>query len=261
MNTGDVKSAGRVLDLLELFATSFEPLGVTSVSRSLGIPKSSAQGLLVTLAGRGYLVREGAGYVLPARLRQGGWVGGVRARLLEVAKPVLERMAQQSGESAFIGVLSGNEVKYLAKALSSHEVRYDASLSRTRPVHSTSTGLAILAHSPPDFTDRILGKAKLRAVTPHTITDRATIVAMLDRARRCGYAEVQDANVIGASGVAAPVFGGRGEVLAGLSIGVPTSRYKKIAKRLTEIVVDEAATLSKRMTSFERESAPSGSSG
>jgi len=70
---------------------------------------------------------------------------------------------------------------------------------------------------------------------------------MLERARRNGYAEIRDANVLGASGVAAPVFGPRGEVLAGLGIGAPTSRYRKIRKRLTGIVVEEAAALSRRM--------------
>jgi DNA-binding IclR family transcriptional regulator len=245
MMNGQVKSAARVLDVLELFAASPGALGVTDVARKLGIPKSSAQGLLTTLAGRGYLAREAAAYFLPPELRNGGWVGGLRARLLALAEPVLQGIAQESGESAFLGVLVGNQIQYLAKAISRHEVRYDASLSQLRPVYCTSIGLAILAHLDPAIASGILRRTKITKVTPNTVTDRETIDRMLDRARQVGFAEVKDANLLGASGVAAPVFGPRGEVLAGLSIGAPTSRYARARKQLAGIVVAKAAALSR----------------
>ncbi len=245
MLNSEVKSAARVLDVLELFAASPGSLGVTDIARKLDIPKSSAQGLLSTLAGRGYLAREASAYCLPPELRSGGWVGGLRARVLALAKPVLQRIAHESGESAFIGMLVGTEIQYLAKVLSHHEVRYDASLTQLRPVYCTSIGLAILAHLNPATTRIILGRIKLRRVTPNTITDRKTIDQMLERARQNGFAEVKDANLLGASGVAAPVFGPRGEVLAALSIGAPTSRYAKARKQLAKVVVAEALSLSR----------------
>ena len=242
---GQVKSASRVLDVLESFAASPDALGVSDVARKLGIPKSSAQGLLTTLAGRGYLAREGAAYFLPQELRNGGWVGGLRARLLALAEPVLQRIARESGESAFLGALIGNEIQYLAKAVSPHEVRYDASLSQRRPVYCTSIGLVILAHTEPAIASGILKRTKLTKITPNTVTDRDILDRMLDRARQAGYSEVNNANIMGASGVAAPVFGPNGDVIAALSIGAPTSRYTKARKQLTEIVVERAAALSR----------------
>ena len=86
----EVKSAARVLDVLELFAASVGALGVSDVARKLGIPKSSTQGLLTTLASRGYLGRQDSAYFLPAERRDGGWVGGLRARLLGLAEPILQ---------------------------------------------------------------------------------------------------------------------------------------------------------------------------
>ena len=240
----EVKSAARVLDVLELFSVGHEPFSVTDVARKLGIPKSSTQGLLTTLAGRGYLAREGSAYVLPSELRDGGYVGGLRARLVSRAEPILQRMARVSKESAFLGVLVGRDIQYLAKALSPHEVRYDAALTTLRPVYCTSTGIAILAHLDPGVANRILNRTKLAKITPNTVTDRETINRTLERARRSGFAEVKDANVLGASGIAAPVFGPRGEVFGALSIGAPTSRFDKVRKRMAEIVVTEARALS-----------------
>jgi DNA-binding IclR family transcriptional regulator len=240
-----VKSAARVLDVLEMFAATPGAVGVTEVARKLSLPKSSAQGLLATLAARGYLAREATSYFLPQELRAGGWVGGRRARLLALAEPVLHRIAHECGESAFLGTLVGNQIQYVAKSIGPQEIRYDASLSDLRPVYCTSTGLVILAHLDPAIAKGILSRTKIIKVTPNTVTDRDTIDRMIERATQAGFAEVRNANLIGASGVAAPVFGPRGEVLAALSIGAPTSRYVKSRRQLTATIVAEAAALSK----------------
>jgi IclR family pca regulon transcriptional regulator len=241
----EVKSAARVLDLLELFSVEQGPLSVTEVARKLDLPKSSMQGLLTTLAGRGYLEREGSAYVLPPELRGVGYVGGLRARLVSRAEPILVRMARESKESAFIGVLTDSGIQYLAKALSPQEVRYDASLLEVRPVYCTSIGLAILSHLDADASDRILNRSTLEKITPKTITSRNAINRTLELSRRSGFAEVRDANVLGASGIAAPIFGVKGEVLGALSIGAPTSRYERARNRMADIVTSEARALSK----------------
>jgi DNA-binding IclR family transcriptional regulator len=165
--------------------------------------------------------------------------------LLALAEPTLRRIADKTGESAFIGTLVESDIQYLAKALSPQEVRYDASLTQRRPVYCTSIGLAILAHLEAPAAQKILKSVKIVKITPNTITDPAAINRMLERASRCGFAEVKDANLLGASGVAAPIFGPRGEVIAALSIGAPTSRYSKARKELARRVVDEAASLSR----------------
>jgi IclR family acetate operon transcriptional repressor len=248
-----VKSAARVLDVLELFATIEGTLGVTEVARKIGIPKSSAQGLLTTLASRGYLAKHDSTYFLPPELRDGGWIGGFRARLISVAEPVLEEIAEESGESAFLGALSGNEVQYLAKVISHNEVRYDASLNQLRPIYCTSIGLAILAHMDEPVAVGVLQRIKLVKVTPNTVTDRQAIDRILDRARQLGFAEVKDANILGASGVAAPIFGPRGDVVAALSIGAPSTRYAKARRSLAEIVVTRAAAISRRLSTKGKE--------
>jgi DNA-binding IclR family transcriptional regulator len=253
---GEVKSAARVLDLLELLSVQHAPLTVTDVARRLGIPKSSTQGLLTTLFRRGYIAREGVAYFLPDDLREGGYLGGIRARLVSRAEPILQRMARESKESAFLGVLVGQDIQYLAKALSPHEVRYDASLSTVRPVYCTSIGLVILAHLDLEVSTRILDNTKLVKITPRTITSREAIDRSLDRARRNGFAEVKDSNVLGASGIAAPVFGPWGEVLGAVSIGAPTPRYERARKRVADIVVAEAKALSQLLRANSGSSQP-----
>lgn len=235
-----VKSATRVLDLLELFTVLAEPMGVSGVAKRLEIPKSSAQALLLTLVGRGYLTRQGDGYALPAALR-GGWVGGIRSRLLGITTPVMKRMAEESGESAFVGMMTGGgKIQYMAKAVSPKEVRYDASLAHLRPVYCTSMGLVILAHMHDQEVGRWLKPSLLVPVTARTETDPEKIKQILRRARKDGYVEVRGANVEGASGVSAPIFGPGGDVVAGLNLGAPSSRYENTRRDLIRIVCREA---------------------
>ena len=244
-----VKSAIRVLDLLELFAVASEPLGISEVAKRLELPKSSAQALLLTLAGRGYLFRSEAGYVLPAELKV-GWVGGIRTRLLGLARPVMHGMAETSGESAFVGMMtSDGRVQFLAKVVSPREVRYDASLEHLRPAHSTSIGLVMLAHMPEKEAERWLKPPLLVAVTPHTVTDPQKIRQILRAGRKAGYVEVRDANVEGASGVSAPIFGPGGDVIAGLNLGAPSSRYTQHREVLIRIVRTQAALITQNLRS------------
>src|SRR5512140_3420999 len=115
---GEVKSAGRVLDVLELFAEQLAPLGASDVSRRLGLPKSSVHGLLTTLARRGYLALEGRAYRLAPDL-EGAWQARSLARLVTTALPIMERSSVATGESAFLGVMTPDlRVRYLAKVVS-----------------------------------------------------------------------------------------------------------------------------------------------
>lgn len=240
-----VKSAARVLDLLELFSGIEGELGVSEVSRRFSIPKSSAQGLLMTLALRGYLERRGSSYAMPKSLQNGQWISGPHARLARFAQPLMERMAKESEESAFLGVLTdGFEIQYIAKACSANELRYDASLEHLRPAYSTSIGLVILAHIGEDVVKSFFASVRLRRITEKTTTDRTALNALILRARRQGHAELRDMNIAGVSGVSAPVFGPTGQVMAGLNLGAPSPRFAKARGNLTSMVKRYAAELS-----------------
>ena len=132
------------------------------------------------------------------------------------------------------------------------EVRYDASLDHYRPAHSTSIGLVILAHMPEDESERWLDRALLNAATPHTVTDPRKLRQILRTGRKAGYVEVRDANVEGASGVSAPIFGPDGAVIAGLNLGAPSSRYSQRRVDLVRLVCAEAAHITNALRSTAR---------
>lgn len=241
-----VKSAGRVLDLLELLSSVLEPLGVSEVARRLGIPKSSTVGLLGTLVSRGYVVRCGALYEITPAFRQDGWVGGQVARLVRISHPVLAVAVERSGESAFLGVMTPDwKIRYIDKVVGPQEVRYDGSLDHLRPSYCTSIGHCFLAHESANDVERFLRTKSLERVASGTITDPDAIVAALARVRDMGYAESRDGHVDGASGVAAPIYGPDKEVIAGITLAAPSSRFVREYEKLIDICVWAAAEISR----------------
>src|SRR5258708_24760938 len=101
-----VKSAARVLDILELLFRSEEPMALKDLVSILALPKSSAHALLRTLQSRGYVERDPADrYALAESLRQSsGWIGGPQAHLAAVGRPMMDQVRDDLGEAVVLGV-------------------------------------------------------------------------------------------------------------------------------------------------------------
>jgi DNA-binding IclR family transcriptional regulator len=249
---GPVKSAMRVLDLLEMLAGYGRPIGVSEAARRLQAPKSSTQALLMTLLARGYVERSGTEYTLAAAHRS-GWVGGPFASLLRVAHPIMETLVARTGESSFLGVMTADgQVQYVDKVVGPGPIRYDIDLKPARPVHATSMGLVMLAFLSIPERERFLS-GPLPAMTPFTIADRPALHEVLEAARHDGYAEVIDANSLGASGLSAPIFDARGAVIAALNLGVPTDRFRQARDSLRDQIMWAAAEITRLLRSATAE--------
>ncbi len=246
-----VKSALRVLEMLELFAVASEPLGVSQLARDMDIPKSSAQGLLNTLVSKNYLTREHSGYRLAPGLGTGSaWVGGVHARLANLATPVMRAAAEASGESAFLSVMTRQfRMRFVSKVVSRNEVRYDAALTHTRAAYNTSSGLVILAYRPEAEVAAFFRKVPREAATSHTVIEERELRRIIARANRNGYADVRDSHALGVSGVSAPILDRQGLAIAALTLGAPTWRFTKARAAMIKQVLKGAVELTRALNS------------
>jgi len=245
-----VKSAARVLDILELLARSDEPMALKDLVSILALPKSSAHALLRTLQARGYVERDAADrYALNGALRQSsGWIGGPEAHLAAVARPVMDRLRDELDESVFLGVRVGRgDVRVIAKSVSRAQIRYDSNDPGPRPGYCTGMGRILLAFWNKKSTDAYLMRTRLRAHTPKTVTDVGKLRAILAKVGRDGYAVLEEEYLLGGSATAAPVFGGDGAVVAALNVGTVSARYPAAKSRIIQGVVRAAATISQRL--------------
>ncbi|MEQ8708725.1 MAG: IclR family transcriptional regulator [Rhodospirillales bacterium] len=258
MRTKAVKSAARVLDLLELLALMPQGMTLTELSNRLGIPKSSISALLATLTDRGYVELVQNRYFMARRLQGGDWVGKDQEMLLQLAKPDMRRLAETTGETAFLGVLTPNwQVQYVAKSVSSQPLRYDADLGVVRPAYSTSIGITILAGLDDNRIEAFFAATDLVAITEKTITDPNRLRAEIEIARRDGFVITSDSNVVGTSGVCAPIRNAAGQVIAGLAIIAPSARFTKLRgqggrENTVQAVLDTAAGISRALAGYSR---------
>ncbi len=246
----EVKSAARVLEILEFLARAPDPVSLKDVIEELGYPKSSTHGLLSTLVGRGYAIRhEGDRYAINEACRSGpGWVGGEEAKLVAVALPIMDKLRDDLGESVFLGVRMRNgDVKHIAKSVSRQAIRYDADQKGNAPAYCTAMGRILLAFWRPDAVDGYLSTTSLLARTPHTITDRKTLEKILADVRSKGYAISDQEMVLGGTGVAAPIRNKAGQVIAVLNLGIVTARFHENRARMISGIIAAARLVSTRL--------------
>jgi DNA-binding IclR family transcriptional regulator len=244
-----VKSAERVVDIFETVATVPRGLGMSELSRRLGIPRSSTWNLVATLRRRGYLEQNADGHiVLGARLFDVGVCARADVRLRAVARPALTELVKRTGETAFLGILTPNfTVLHLDKVVSPQVIRYDAELGEKRPAHCTAMGKALLAELPAPQLQAYLRGRRLERFTPTTITSADALARELQRVRAAGYATSVDERVSGASAIGAPIRGISGRALAGVIVAGPTVRMVAQRQALAAQVKEAAERISRAL--------------
>lgn len=242
-----VRNAAR---LLKVFRSRETDLGVSELSRRLGLGKSTVHRILTTLVAEGLVEQDPrtGGYRLGIVMFELGQAVRVHMDLHAAVGPVLTELRTQTGESSQVGVLDGHEVVYVDRMESAHSLRLFTDTGRRVPVHCTSSGKVLLAYLPEARRQAVLREAPLAELTPHTITSRSRLSAELERVRRRGWAEAVNEREIGIASIAAPIRDISGEVVAAISIGVPLARCTVMAlRRLAPVIMEAAEAASRRL--------------
>ncbi|MFE9099165.1 IclR family transcriptional regulator [Actinomadura geliboluensis] len=245
---GGTEVAGRVADVLLLFAGGPEYLGVTAISRELGISKAVVYRILQSLVSREMLEAGTAGYRLgPAAVALG--VSALRRfNVRNAAAPVLRRLRDATGETTTLSGLVGDERVYLDQFESPHEVKMTVEVGRRFPLHAGSSGRVILAFLPAERRELILGRP-LAAMTHRTVTDEDRLRAELAETVQEGVAVSLGERQADAGSVAAPLFGPDGEVHGSISVCGPRHRFTPEAiDRYRTLVVDAAEEITRTWT-------------
>jgi DNA-binding IclR family transcriptional regulator len=250
----EVKSAARTLELIEYLARCAEPVSLKQIVAELGYPKSSAHGLAQTLVSRGYAIQDSSErYLLIHGHRQSAAARASEARLLAVAHPVMEALRDRSGETVLLSVRAGDgSIKRLGKCVSRQPEHYDIDLDRPAESYCTAMGRVLLAHWEPAAIEGYLARARLVAYTPFTVTDPVRLREIFAQVREEGVAVNDQEFVPGASGIAAPVHDGAGQVTAALNLGTPVARFHSRREEIVGAVKRAAAEVNRRLGHLRR---------
>lgn len=213
------------LAVLELLAREPE-LGVSDLARRTGLGKSTIHRVLVTLAGRDFVVRnpETGKYSLGVRLLELGTVALGRMAIGEKAVRYLRELVAEHNETANVGVLDGTSVLYLHRVETTEVLRADLRVGTRVPLHCSALGKAILSQLPEERLLPLVERIPLTRYTATTISDRAALLAHLAETRERGYAVDDEEYAPGIRCVAAPVWDHTGGVAGAISLAGPSIR-------------------------------------
>ena len=182
-----VQSVHRALDVLEALAAAGGTASLTDLAAACGLPVPTLHRLAGTLADRGYLRQApDRRYSLGSRLVPLGT--DAHALLGERALPVLRGLAELTGESANLAVLTQGRAEYVAQAPGRHTMRTFTEVGNRVALHCTGVGKALLAAIAPAHAARLLGTGPLEARTAATLTDPAAVRSEIALIRERGYA-------------------------------------------------------------------------
>jgi DNA-binding IclR family transcriptional regulator len=233
--SGQVPAATRALGVLRLLASAAEPLSAAGIARSLDLPRSSTYHLLTAMAADGFVT------YLPETRR---WGLGVE----RLARPLLHRLVDRSGEIVQLGVLHGAETLYLFKEQPRHHATLVTDVGVRLPAQLTASGRAMLAHLP---------AAQVRALFPGPLVDRTgrgprtlrELRTVLAEDARRGWS-IEDGHVTeGFASIAACCFDHVGHPAAAITVTFRReTRPEESWPALAETVRETAATLTRRLS-------------
>jgi DNA-binding IclR family transcriptional regulator len=221
-----VQVLDRVLQLLDILAESNVDLGPAQLAARLSLHKSTVHRLLMVLE-RHRLIRRGVlpgKYGLGFKLFELGVRAGGGLDLQSCTEPHLRRLAEVTGESAYVSVLDGTETLSVARVAGPWTPSKPMPIGKRSPVYCTSSGKALIAFLPEDSLDDLLRRVKFVRYTPNTLMTRNALKAELSLIRERGYAVDDEENELGLRCVGGPIRDSSGTIIASIGIAGPIFR-------------------------------------
>jgi IclR family acetate operon transcriptional repressor len=245
----EMKSVTRSLRILEAVA-QHQPVTVGELTKLFGLPKSTVQRTLVTLAEAGWLRanrRDTTRWEIGARVLAVRPAALQGSSLLAAAHEPMVRLRDALNETIHLSVPDALQCMVVVDRIDcDHPVRTFHTIGDTSPLHATAAGRAVLAHLPKQDVDELIAQG-LERFSDTTPADPDELRAELDRVRTDGYAVNRNQYRPGVCAIAAPILDEDGTPLASVAVSLPDSRFDpKRLPKWSRMVTDTAAEITGR---------------
>lgn len=237
-----MRTVDKALKLLELFTDRRAEIGLSELARLSGIDKATTHRMATVLASHGFLeqnprsklYRLGAGILRLARLREACFPVEV------VVNPVLQRLADETGETAHASLIAGSQLVAIGSAEPDRGNRVHIEPGLILPFHATASGLAFLAFAGAEAISDVLG-SQLQRFTEETDCDPASLRQRIDAAAATGVAVSDMGYEPDVCSTAAPLFGATGDVCGAVTIAAPSARVTTEIRRALAPTLTQAS--------------------
>lgn len=249
-----VSSMVNALKLLNLFTMDEPEWILTDLADELDVGVSTVYRLTNTLMQEGFIVRDPVTKIfrLASSILEMGHYVLSTFDICEISPPILEKLVQDSGETAHLSILEGNKTIYLQVFECLNYVNVRTHVGKKHPAHCTSTGQVILAYQSEETIERVIAEGlPLYSPKSATITELQKFRERLAAIKKQGYSlNINEMNV-GVSAIAAPVKSHSGKVEYAVSIAGPSSRINtNTAPSLIKKVTEAADKLERELKNY-----------
>jgi DNA-binding IclR family transcriptional regulator len=243
------QTVSRALAILRAFDRDHRELGVTEISRQVGLQKTIVFRLIQTLKEYDFLEQnpDNSKY----RIGMGAFeIGNLfkSSTLESESAPFMRHLVDETGHTAQLAVLHRNEMVIIARMEGRGPVKYGVSVGERRPLHSSAVGKAVLSILDTEQIEDILNQSQLKKMTSNTITERKSLMADLAQSRDRGYSVNWEENTLGVASIAAPVSSRHSHTLAAIAIAFPANpTVKKDLPKIGKLISAAARGLAARI--------------
>ncbi len=235
----------RMALLLDALARYAEPASLKYLTADTGLHPSTVHRILSALAEHGYVERvEPAAWQLGTKLLQLGHRVRVGQDVRRAARPVMDWLRDEIGESVNLTLRSGDEVIYVERATPARAIRVEQVIGSRAPLHVTAVGKLWLAEDGVDGIAAYARRTGLPRYTRNTLTDATALTHAVLAAARRGYALDDEEAELGVGCIGALIRDATGQVVAGLSVSAPIERRQAA---WVPLVQEAAARISARL--------------
>src|SRR3954453_23991530 len=234
------QAVDRAAALVALVVRAEGPISFTELSDESGLARSTTSRLLAALERTQLLERDASGSYVAGPLfalhsaRHDPW-----PQIARLARPMLEELRDQTGETVHLGVARGDAVVHIAQADSAYVLGTRDWTQVLVPPHCSALGKVLYA-----WDCLTVPRGPFERRTDRTVTSRTALLDELAETRRRGYAVTIDELEVGLTALAAPVAGGDDHVMAAVGVSGPTARLQDRVDQVGRLLIEQADTLS-----------------
>ncbi|MFI9837623.1 IclR family transcriptional regulator C-terminal domain-containing protein [Nonomuraea sp. NPDC051941] len=240
LGAGYLQSLARGLAVLVALGSARGGLSLADAAKITGLPRATVRRSLQVLARLGYVACDDSRFAVLPKAMELGYAALSERTFGEVVQPHLADLVARVHESASVGVLSGDDVLYVARVPTVSIMTVNITVGTRFPAYATSMGRVLLADQP----EERLAAIAPEPLTRHTITAPDRLRAAVRQAAEDGYALVDQELEEGVRSIAVPVRGRDGRVVAAVNVATHASRATR-ADLLRDVLPALAETAAK----------------
>jgi len=250
-----IQSVNRALDILFLYTNTQPRLGITEISKMLGLTKPTVHGLVQTLTKRGFLHQdpETRKYSLGLKIHELGSILSGTLKINQVGEGPAYRLANSTNHMVRIAIWDQNEILVTFNGIPGYQAAKYQQLGPRVPAYCSASGKAVLSKLPRKKISSYLNEITLSPYTQKTITKTPRLMKELEKARNKGYAEDHEEYLPGLFCISSAILDRNGSPCAAISVSGGANFFSNPQlEDIAQKMIETAAEISRSIGYFQQ---------